>query len=472
MRSCGILSADENREARAGHPWADARPFAGSLEPGAGETGRWEDERDRARTSGTVPGASRSYTDRVTADHDGDGGPSPPRTDPDGRRDEAQGRGVESPSTWSPPRSDRSLGGSSRLRTFGLWLAVVLGIGLLFFTYHHLEAVAASEGPPPAKALISELTAAFGAGVLFWGVRALALAMPLTARTWLRRLPLYVGALGLYSAAHTSSNWALRSLLYPLADLGPYDYGRMPVRYFMELPIDVLSFVLMVGVVRWAASRRRARERELREARLERSLTEAKLANLRLQLQPHFLFNALNTISSTMYRDVGRADELVERLGDLLRASLSTARDDLVPLGRELDWLAAYVELLEARFEERLRVEVDVPDKLRRAAVPTMLLQPLVENAVRHGGVESRGTGRIRISGRREDGSLVLAVADDGPGAQEPVDPRRAGFGLRSVAERLELLYGPEQALELASIPEGGFTATLRFPYRDTEPPS
>jgi signal transduction histidine kinase len=360
-------------------------------------------------------------------------------------------------------------GGSSRLRTFGLWLAVVLGIGLLFFTYHHLGAVAESERPPVAKALINELTAAFGAGVLFWGVRALALTLPPTRSTWLRRLPLYAAALGLYSAAHTSSNWALRAALYPLAGLGSYDYGRMPVRYLMELPIDVIGFVAMVGVVRWAASRRERRERELREARLERSLTEAKLANLRLQLQPHFLFNALNTISSTMYRDVGRADELIEDLGDLLRGSLSTGRDDLVPLGRELDWLAAYVELLEARFEERLTVEVDVPDELRWAVVPAMLLQPLVENAVRHGGVESRGTGRIRISGRREDGSLVLAVADDGPGAPEPVDPRRAGFGLRSVAERLELLYGPEQALDLTSTPETGFTATLRFPYRETE---
>ena len=388
------------------------------------------DERDQGRTSGTVSGTWRSYTHRVTADGD-----------------------------------------KRRRRTFGLWLAVVLAIGLLLFTYHHLSAVVASERPPVAKALINELTAAFGAGILFWGVRALALALPLTGRTWLRRMPHYLAALGLYSTAHTSSNWALRSALYPLAGLGSYDYGRMPVRYFMELPIDVLSFVLMVGVVRWAASRRRARERELREARLERSLTEAKLANLRLQLQPHFLFNALNTISSTMYRDVGRADELVERLGDLLRGSLSTGRDDLVPLGRELDWLAAYVELLEARFEERLTVEVDVPDELRRAVVPAMLLQPLVENAVRHGGVESRGTGRIRISGRREDGSLVLAVADDGPGAQQPVDPRRAGFGLRSVAERLELLYGPEQSLDLVSAPGTGFTATLRFPYCESEPP-
>lgn len=363
-------------------------------------------------------------------------------------------------------------GDGRRLRTLGLWLAVVLAIGLLFFTYRHLGAIAASERPPAAKALIDELSAAFGAGVLFWGVRALALALPLTGRTWPRRLPLYVAALGLYSVAHTSSNWGLRALLYPLAGLGPYDYGRMPVRYAMELPMDVISVVLMVGVVHWAAALRRARERELAAERLERGLVEAKLANLRLQLQPHFLFNALHTISATMYRDVGRADALIERLGELLRGSLSTARDDLVPLGRELDWLAAYVELLEARFEERLAVEVDVPDELRRAVVPTMLLQPLVENAVRHGGVESRGSGRIRLSGRREDGRLVLAVADDGPGAAAPVDPRRAGFGLRSVAERLELLYGREQSVELASAPGTGFTATLRLPYRESEPPS
>ncbi|MEZ5333134.1 MAG: histidine kinase [Thermoanaerobaculia bacterium] len=359
--------------------------------------------------------------------------------------------------------------GRSPGRTIALWLAVVFGLGLLMFAYHHLGAIAEGDRPPVAKALINELTAALGAGTLYWGIRALVLTRPLTRTAWLGRLPLYLVALGAYSLLHTSSNWALRTLLYPLAGLGPYDYGRMPMRYVMELPIDVIGFTLMVGAVQWASQRRERRQRELRAERLERTLTEAKLANLRLQLQPHFLFNALNTISSTMYRDVGRADELIERLGDLLRGSLSTARDDLVPLARELEWLAAYVELLEARFEERLEIAIDVPDELRRAVVPAMLIQPLVENAVRHGGVERHGTGRIRIAGHREDGYLLLSVADDGPGAAGPVDPHHAGFGLRSVAERLQLLFGDDHGMELGSPPGGGFTATLRFPYREEE---
>ncbi|GAB4522872.1 MAG: hypothetical protein Tsb0020_41280 [Haliangiales bacterium] len=375
-------------------------------------------------------------------------------------------------------------GGSRRRRLGWLWLASVLGISLLMFTYHHLAVVAEGGKRPALSAAINELSAAFGAGVLFWGVRAVVRAWPLTEHR-AARIPLYLVGLGLYSALHTSSNWALRALLYPLADLGRYDYGLMPLRYLMELPVDVISVIVMVGALHWVRAGRRARARELQAAHLERSLTQSKLANLRLQLQPHFLFNALNTISATMYRDVDQADALIERLGALLRGSLSTSRAELVPLGLELDWLGSYLALLEARFEDRLTVELDVDPGLRAALVPSMVLQPLVENAVRHGGVERRGHGHIRIAARRDGTRLALSVEDDGPGAAAPIDPRTAGFGLRSVAERLALIYGDGgdggdcddddgeasgdgggEALTLSSGTEGGFTARIRVPYR------
>ncbi|WP_428268308.1 sensor histidine kinase [Haliangium sp.] len=377
------------------------------------------------------------------------------------------------PEITPPPTT---AGWPRRWRLFGIWLATVLGISLLMFTYHHLAVVAEGGKRPAIAAALNELSAVFGAGVLFWGVRALVRAWPLTARR-ATRIPLYLAVLALYSVVHTSSNWALRALLYPMAGLGKFDYGIMPVRYLMELPIDVISFVVMVGALHWVRAGRRARARELRAAHLERSLTESKLANLRLQLQPHFLFNALNTISATMYRDVDEADALIERLGALLRGSLSTSRDELVPLGQELDWLGAYIALLEARFEDRLTVELDVDDGVRAALVPSMVLQPLVENAVRHGGVEGRGHGLIRIAARREGSRLALSVEDDGPGAPTPIDPEEAGFGLRSIAERLALIYGRDggddgndgddgHALVLCSGSAGGFTARVRVPYQ------
>lgn len=367
-----------------------------------------------------------------------------------------------------------------------LWAGVIAGIGLLSFSRYHLADLAEGGEGAPLSTFLDEMTAAIGAGLLFFPVRWLVRAFPLVAGRLGRRAGLYLGALLAFSAAHTAMNWALRELAYPLAGLGDYDYGRMPVRFAMELPYDVLVFVIMAAVVAVADRLRAARERELRTARLEGSLARAELRSLRLQLQPHFLFNALNTISSTMYEDPAAADEMIDRLAELLRASLRTAQVEEVPLAVELEALDAYLGLMKARFGERLEVVLDVDPEARDALVPPMLLQPLVENAVRHGGAEARGRGRIGIAASRRAGDLVLTVEDDGPGAPsrppEPAggpepsersgsgaaDPRRGGgLGLSATAERLQILYGAEHRLEAGPSPDGGFRVAIRLPYRE-----
>jgi LytS/YehU family sensor histidine kinase len=255
-------------------------------------------------------------------------------------------------------------------------------------------------------------------------------------------------------------------VLFPVVGLGHYHYGIMPLRYAMEFPADIAIFTLMVLFLHGARHLRRSRERELRAARLESGLAQAELRSLHLQIQPHFLFNALNTISSTLYEDPARADEMIDRLGELLRASLRTARSDEVSLREELQVLDAYLSLLAARFEDRLTVERDIADDVVSARVPPFLLQPLVENAVRHGGVESRGRGTIRLTARREGDEVVLTVLDDGPGltpgVQETVGSE--GIGLSATAERLQLLYGDEQRFTAATRPEGGFCVEIRLP--------
>jgi LytS/YehU family sensor histidine kinase len=255
-------------------------------------------------------------------------------------------------------------------------------------------------------------------------------------------------------------------MLYPLAGLDDFDYGRMPLRYFMEAPMQLIGFAVMVGAVHGFHGLRRARERAVRTALLETSLAQAQLRALRLQLQPHFLFNALNTISATMYRDPAAADEILDQLAELLRAALRTAQTDEVPLGEELGILDCYLGILRARFGERLRLATRLEDGLERALVPSLLLQPLVENAVRHGRVESQGTGAITIAARRVDGRLVLEVEDDGPGAPPGRDPLASGVGLAATAERLQLLYGERQRLEVASPPGGGFQVRVSLPLR------
>jgi signal transduction histidine kinase len=360
---------------------------------------------------------------------------------------------------------------SIRIRDLGVWFATVLAIGLLMFTYHHLAVLADGESRPFLKPFINELTAAFGAGLLFWPLRSLTLRFPLDRGRALRHAPVFGVALLLFSAVHTSLNWGLRSVLYPLAGLGPYNYGRMPLRYFMEFPVDVILFCLTIGGLHAFRRARRARERELQAARLEHTLSQAHLRNLQLQLQPHFLFNALNTISSMMYRDVERADAMIERLADLLRASLRTSSANRVPLHEELAVLDDYLAIMRARFSERLDVEIDVEDPAFQALVPPLVLQPLVENAIRHGGVEARGSGRIVVRARCENGSLAIAVEDDGPGPAPGIDPLDQGLGLRTTAERLRLLYGHEQQLTVGAAPNGGCRVALRVPFVLAEAP-
>jgi len=350
------------------------------------------------------------------------------------------------------------------------WLAVVGTVGLLLFAYHHLAVLAEGARVDFRKPLINELTAAFGAGLLFFPLRWLVETFPLATGHRLARGPLYLAALLAFSVCHTSSNWLLRSLLYPVAGLGAYDYGVMPLRYAMEFPVDVIVFTLMAGVLHAVRHLRLARARELDAERLALAVSQARLQSLRHQLQPHFLFNTLNTISSTLYRDVDAADQMIEHLADLLRVSLGRDEEDgkrdEVPLADELELLDTYLALMRARFEDRLEVTVAATPEARRVPVPPLLLQPLVENAIRHGGAETRGHGRIAVRAWCDEG-LVIEVSDDGPGgrvAAVGATHARGGVGLANTAERLRLLYGGAGRFVAGPRPEGGYRVRIEIP--------
>lgn len=357
-------------------------------------------------------------------------------------------------------------------RAFALWLGLLVTFGLLFFVYRHLEAVVSGDTENPLAPFISELTGALAGGLVFFPIRWLVGRLPMTWTTWPRRLPVYLLALLASGAFSTTLMWGLRSLLYPWAGLGRYDYGTMPLRYLMELPVQAIWFTFLVIGLHGYAALAKARERELKAAQLEGSLAQAQLRNLRLQLQPHFLFNALNTISATMYDDPTAADEMLDQLAELLRASLRTAQSDEVSLGEELALLDRYLALMRARFGERLTVALDLDPEASAALVPSLLLQPLVENAIRHGNAERVGRGTIAVRSRKEGGRLVLEVEDDGPGDPGAAPDRPPGLGLAATAERLRLLYGDGQSFSAGNGSGGGFLVRASLPFRTTEAPT
>jgi signal transduction histidine kinase len=205
------------------------------------------------------------------------------------------------------------------------------------------------------------------------------------------------------------------------------------------------------------------RAQELQAASLEARLAKTKLQILKMQLQPHFLFNTLNTTAELVHADPHAADLMITRLGDFLRLSLDHAGHLLVPFRQEIDFIRAYVDIEQVRWGDRLAVEWDCAPDTLDAAVPTLVWQPVVENAIRHGRDPQSGLARIHLGSRRQGAHVLLFIRDWGPGL--PPGALREHVGLCNTRERVERLYGQSARFELANAPDGGAIATLRLPY-------
>ena len=207
---------------------------------------------------------------------------------------------------------------------------------------------------------------------------------------------------------------------------------------------------------------------------LQARLAEAQLAALKMQLQPHFLFNTLNAISVLMTEDVKKANQMLVRLSELLRLALDSSGRQQVPLKQELEFLERYLDIERIRFADRLKVKLDVEPATLEARVPNLILQPLVENAIRHGIAPRAEGGRLDVHARRRNGKLELEIHDDGPGMAEqaaPAEPRN-GIGLANCQARLSQLYGEEHGFEHGTSPDGGFSVILTLPFETTPLPT
>ena len=369
------------------------------------------------------------------------------------------------PTAPSPDPAPRS-----QLRGPWLWAGVAAGMAVLLLlrlTYQIFQDVADGDRGRVPERVFEELTGIGLAAPLIAAGVLLAQRVPIVQRRWWRPLLVHGAAFVAISALHTTAMLVVRGALAPAFGLDGYEPRFTVARYAYEAANDVLPVLVLLGFLALADHLLSARARERRQAALERTLLEAELRTLRLQLQPHFLFNALNTISSTMYDDPAAADAQLGQLAELLRTSLRTTHAHEVPVAEEVALLGQYVALMQARFGDRLAVHVETDPSCAACLVPSMLLQPLVENAVRHGGVGTHGRGVVRVRIARLDGDwLEIRVHDDGPGLAPGRDALASGTGLASTARRLRLLHGDAHALRAADAPGGGFEVVLRLPAR------
>lgn len=235
----------------------------------------------------------------------------------------------------------------------------------------------------------------------------------------------------------------------------------------LRAALDVLVYWSLVGVCQAIMHYRQSQERERRAAELEARLSRAQLQALRMQLNPHFLFNTLNSIAALVYVNPRGADEMLGDLSHLLRRALDSMEEQEIPLAQELQFIGAYLSIEQKRFGERLRVEQNIPRELMNALVPALLLQPLVENAIRHGIEPQRDPGLISIQATRENNHLHLVVRDNGKGLP-PADSNasgRRGIGLANTQARLRGLYGQDQSLSVEKAEPQGCRIEIRLPF-------
>ena len=359
--------------------------------------------------------------------------------------------------------------------SFAVWTALALVRGVTGYLFD------ASVGRPMSWSvelmvpLVNFLLYALLTPIIFW----LSVRYPIQRDNWMRRGVQYGFAALVFSLVHVG----VRGLLYPAWDLrsnafayaawnphtGVWKFDWFLYRgllFYNSLDNILVGFIPVVLIAHAVVYHRRFREREFRASQLETQLAKARLQTLKSQLQPHFLFNTMHSISSLMLTDVPAADRMMTRLSDLLRMSLEKDGVQITPLSCELDFVNGYLEIEKIRFEDRLKVSVEVAPNALDAQVPHLILQPLVENAVKHGISRRSSGGEIGIAATYDERNLYLRVSDNGPGMNESSPEERGGLGLRATRERLQALYGDKQSIEIVEGPEGGVEVRVQIPFR------
>lgn len=343
------------------------------------------------------------------------------------------------------------------------WALVLLGwtlLGLIFssqsYVYYAVRGGDVSWVPTLTWVFADWYTWAALSPFILW----LARRKRIERRHWARTLAVHLVASVIFSLAHAGLQAAVNQI--------PLGFGHPP-RPFWELfkflmlenyAINLLTYWILVGISQALEYYRRYKDREA-------LLVQAQLQALKMQLQPHFLFNSLNSISALIDEDRQAAIRMVARLGEFLRLTLRSSGEQEITLESELEFLRSYLEIEMTRFEDRLTIDIDIEPETTRAKVPNLILQAIVENAIRHGIAQKENGGHLAIRARRENGCLRLTVADNGPGlrGKETMHVFDQGLGLANTRARLRSLYGSGQRLELSEAAGSGLIVSMEIPF-------
>lgn len=357
-------------------------------------------------------------------------------------------------------------------RVVGIALVVCTVIGLLEASQVYFLSARAGGPLPWSRSAGATMPSWFVLAALVPFVIAMARRFPLETLRRPSSLAAHITASIVYTVVNLAiTGWISDFVLYDSDNSFMTGLWLLLSRYFTVVMVQYWS---VVGVYYAYVFNRRYREKEraaaelaVRASQLESSLSRANLEALRMQLNPHFLFNTLNTVSVLALKgEKQRVSRMVSRLSDLLRLSLENDRQTL-SLREELEFLERYLEIEQVRFKDRLTVSMDVDPLAYEAEVPSLILQPIVENAVKYGFSQTIGPGEIRIECRVREGRVEIDVCDTGPGFPDTrVHSGSTGVGLTNTRARLEQLYGGDYVLELGNRPEGGALVRVRFPYQ------
>ncbi len=365
--------------------------------------------------------------------------------------------------------------GNALRQGFKKFLAYFLGATLLalyFFTEGLMQARFGHDPTPWWELLLLWLIGMYIFACLLPGVLWLGRRFPIERRNWGRRIALHL----VFSFVFTIVDLALCSIAFPLLGIAQAMMKTFWSAFAILLVVDFHNSIVTYWVVlcaqyavtyyrRYQERQRDAIRLELHASELKTQLVRAQLSSLKMQLQPHFLFNTLNAIMVLVRQQKGRqAEEMLGRLGDLLRCVLEDVDAQEVSLRRELECLQIYLSIEQVRFQDRLRVEIQADQSVLDAAVPQMGLQPIVENAIRHGIGRRSAAGHLRISAARIAESLHIQVADDGPGLS-PSSLSGGGIGLPNTRARLHQLYGDAAQLTMENGEQGGALVTMILPF-------